>query len=197
MNKEKKLHEMSIEQLGELFPIIISDPSEKWPQIYQAERKLILESIPEAYIERIDHIGSTAVPDLKAKPTIDILLQVSKNSNANEIITAFKNLGYHYTEQPDNPPPHMMFVKGYTEQGFKGQAYHVHVRYKGDWNEIYFRDYLIKHKNIAKEYEELKLKLAAKYKNNREEYTNAKTDFIEKVNRLAKMNNAQKSISCS
>lgn len=197
MNKEKKLHEMSIEQLGELFPIIISDSSEKWPQIYQAERKLILESIPEAYIERIDHIGSTAVPGLKAKPTIDILLQVSKNSNTNEIITAFKNLGYHYTEQPDNPPPHMMFVKGYTEQGFKGQAYHVHVRYKGDWNEIYFRDYLIKHKNIAKEYEELKLKLAAKYKNNREEYTNAKTDFIEKVNRLAKMNNAQKGISGS
>lgn len=186
MQKEKSLHEMSIEQLGELFPIIISDPSEKWPQIYQAERKLILESIPEANFEKIDHIGSTAVPGLKAKPTIDILLQVSKNSNANEIITAFKKLGYHYTKQPDNPPPHMMFVKGYTEEGFKGQAYHVHVRYKGDWNEIYFRDYLIKNKNIAREYEELKLKLAAKYKNNREEYTNAKTDFIEKVNKLAK-----------
>ncbi len=177
---------MSLEKLGQLFPIIISEPSECWADLYKAESQLIIDSFSESDIERIDHIGSTAVPNLKAKPTIDILLQVTEHADPQKIIETFLYLGYHYTEQPDNPPPHMMFVQGYTTTGFQGQAYHVHVRYKGDWNEIYFRDYLIKHKEIAKEYEKLKLQLAARFKNDREAYTQAKTTFIEKVNILAR-----------
>lgn len=78
----------------------------------------------------------------------------------------------------------MMFVKGYTIHGFEGQAFHVHVRYKGDWDEIYFRDHLRNNKQKAREYE--KLKLATKYKYDREAYTDAKTDFIEKINKLAR-----------
>ena len=80
----------------------------------------------------------------------------------------------------------MTFVKGYTEQGFRGQAYHVHIRYKGDWDEIRFKDYLLNHKEMAKEYETLKLKLAGRYKNDREAYTDSKTDFIEKINKLTR-----------
>ncbi len=186
VNSDNELQNMSLEQLGQLFPIMISKPSESWPNLYKAECQLIMDSFLASDIERIDHIGSTAIPNLMAKPTIDILLQVSEHIDPQKVIETFKSLGYHYTEQPDNPPPHMMFVKGYTVNGFQGQAYHVHVRYKGDWNEIYFRDYLIKHKKIAKEYEKLKLQLAAKYKNDREAYTQAKTSFIEKVNILAR-----------
>jgi GrpB-like predicted nucleotidyltransferase (UPF0157 family) len=130
--------------------------------------------------------ADSAIPDIKAKPTIDILLQVSKNSDSDEIIEAFKSLGYQYTEQPENPPPHMMFLKGYTINGFKGQAYHVHVRYKGDWDEIRFRDYLIDHKEIAKEYEALKLELADKYRNDREAYTDSKTEWIQNINKLTR-----------
>ena len=80
----------------------------------------------------------------------------------------------------------MTFVKGYTDQGFKGQTYHIHIRYKGDWDEIRFRDYLINHKEAAKEYESIKLKLAEKYKNDREAYTNSKTDFIKNINILTR-----------
>ena len=80
----------------------------------------------------------------------------------------------------------MTFVKGYTSQGFKGQAYHVHIRFIGDWDEIRFKDYLIKHKDVAKEYEILKLKLADKFRNDREAYTNSKTEFIERINKLTR-----------
>ena len=185
MPSDNDLHNMSLEKLGQLFPVMISEPSENWTDLYKAESQLIVGSFASSDIERIDHIGSTAVPNLKAKPTIDILLQVTEHAGPQKIIETIKSLGYHYTEQPDNPPPHMMFVKGYSISGFQGQAYHVHVRYKGDWNEIYFREYLIKHREIAKEYEKLKLHLATKYKNDREAYTRAKTSFIEKVNKLA------------
>ena len=75
----------------------------------------------------------------------------------------------------------MMFVKGYTKAGFKGQAFHIHVRYKGDWDEIYFRDYLIAHPEVAREYEDLKIRLCSAFKNDREGYTEAKTDFVKMV----------------
>lgn len=186
MHPDDNLHNMTLEKLGKLFPIIICEPSDKWADYYRTECQLILDSFSKSDIARIDHIGSTAIPNLRAKPTIDILLQVSEHADSQNIIDTFKTLGYQYTEQPDNPPPHMMFVKGYTIHGFKGQAYHVHVRYKGDWDELYFRDYLIRHRKTAKEYEKLKLDLAIKYKNDREAYTNAKTIFIKSVNKLAR-----------
>jgi len=186
MTSSKELHKMTIEKLGQLFPIIIQDYSHKWINHYQSESKLIINSFSQSDIVKIDHIGSTAIPGLKAKPTIDILLQVSDKIDIQKLKQVFKSLNYQINEQPDNPPPHLTFVKGYTEHGFKGQAYHVHIRYKGDWDELRFRDYLINHKKLAKEYETLKLKLADLYKNDREAYTNSKTDFIQKVIKLTR-----------
>jgi GrpB-like predicted nucleotidyltransferase (UPF0157 family) len=186
MTSDNDLHKMTLEKLGQIFPIIICEPSEKWQDFFQTESKLIADSFSKSDIVRIDHIGSTAIPELKAKPTIDILLQVSNQIDTQKLDDVFKPLGYQLTKQPDNPPPHMTFVKGYTNHGFNGQAYHVHIRYKGDWDEIRFRDYLINHKEIAKDYEDLKLQLADKYKNDREAYTDSKTNFIEKINKLTR-----------
>lgn len=186
MTSSKDLHKMTLEKLGQLFPIIIQEYSEKWVSLYLSESKRIVNSFSPSEIVRIDHIGSTAIPGLKAKPTIDILLQVSEHTDLHKIKTIFKALDYHINEHPDNPPPHLTFVKGYTRKGFKGQTYHVHLRYKGDWDEIRFRDYLIQHKEIAKEYETLKMELADNYKNDREAYTNSKTGFIEKINNLTR-----------
>lgn len=184
MSSSKELNKMTLKQLGQLFPIIIQDYSDKWPDFYRSERKRIIDSFLQSDIVRIDHIGSTAIPGLKAKPTIDILIQISEQIDIHKIKRVFKSLGYHINERPENPPPHLTFVKGYTKHGIKGQSYHIHIRYKGDWNEIRFRDYLIGHKEIAKDYENLKLELANKYRNDREAYTNSKTNFIEKINKL-------------
>lgn len=182
----KSLHDFTAEELGRLFPIEIHDFTEAWIELYDVEKKLITNSFTPSEIIRIDHIGSTAIPGLKAKPTIDILLQVSEQIDIQKLADVFTVLGYQLTQQPDNPPPHMTFVKGYTMQGFKGQAFHVHIKYKGDWDEIRFTAYLKKHKEIAKEYEALKLKLATKYKNDREAYTDSKTRFVERINILTR-----------
>ena len=180
------LHQLSPDELGKLFPIIISSPNPKWIEIFKKEKERIESMLGKDIIDQIEHIGSTAIPNLMSKPTIDILLIIKNNVNVENIISDLKHLGYDYISRPENPPPHMMFTKGYATQGFVGQAYHIHVRYHGDWDEIYFRDYLLKHPDVAKEYEKLKVTLAKKYKHNREEYTEAKTDFIRKINKIAR-----------
>lgn len=72
------------------------------------------------------------------------------------------------------------FNKGYTEQGFADRVFHLHLRYTGDNDELYFRDYLLEHADIARKYEEMKLKLWKKYEHNRDAYTDAKTEFVRK-----------------
>lgn len=186
MTEQKDLNKMNSKELGRLFPIIVTDYSDKWADLYKNEAKLITDSFSQSEIVRIDHIGSTAIPRIKAKPTIDILLQISEQLDVFKLKETFESLGYLMNEHPENPAPHLTFVKGYTKQGFKGQTFHVHIRFFGDWDEIRFRDYLIKNKEVAKEYEAMKLELAKKHPNDREAYTDSKTEWIEKINNLTR-----------
>ena len=156
-----------------------------WPRLYQLE-VVSLRTVLGDEIVSVHHIGSTAVPDLPAKPTIDILLEVPEDINNRWLIRQIKDLGYHFIPRPENPPPHMMFVKGYSEKGLGGVSYHMHIRHKGNWDELYFRDYLRKHPESAKEYAALKIKLAGIYRNDREAYTDGKTEFINRITALAK-----------
>ena len=160
---------MSPDELGSLFPILLSEPCEEWTARY-----------------RIDHIGSTAIPGLISKPTIDILVQIHTDTPDKEAIDALKRLGYLFLPKPENPAPHMLYVKGYTKDGFRGQAFHVHIRYAGDWDEIWFRDYLRSHPESREEYVHLKQKLAIEFRNDRDGYTDAKTGFIEMINQAAR-----------
>lgn len=65
-------------------------------------------------------------------------------------------------------------------ESFADKVYHIHLRYTGDNDELFFRDYLNEHPQTAKEYEDLKLGLWKKYEYNRDAYTDAKTDFVRK-----------------
>ena len=177
----KPLDEMSLEELGRLFPIILSEYNPDWPAIYSAEKELIEHAVGKHNIERISHYGSTSIPGIIAKPTIDILLEVSDDCDKEELIRNFVVIGYLYDPQPRDPPPHMMFMKGYTPEGFAGQACHVHVRYGGDWDELHFRDYLILHPDVAEEYGRLKCRLKEEFQFDREAYTREKTEFIRSV----------------
>ncbi len=184
--KQKELDQLTPEELGKLFPIILSEPNEKWSIIYKNEKHVIEKIIGINNIVRIEHIGSTAIPNLISKPTIDILVEVPEKTNSQQLIDKLTNNNYYYIPKPENPPPHMMFVKGYTKSGFKGQAYHIHVRYPGDWDELYFRDYLSDNPDVALEYANLKQELAMKYRHDREGYTNTKAKFVERVVEIAR-----------
>ena len=183
---KKEPDRMTPEELGQLFPIILSKPNPDWIKFFQVEKQKIIRILGLENITRIEHIGSTAVANLISKPTIDILVEVSEETDNQMLIDRIKSMGYYFIPRPDNPAPHMMFARGYTKDGYKEQAFHIHVRYPGDWDELYFRDYLIQHPEIAAEYAELKKELAKKYKNDREGYTDAKTDFVKKISEIAK-----------
>ena len=79
------------------------------------------------------------------------------------------------------------FNKGYTEKGFAEKVFHLHLRYVGDNDELYFRDYLVENTNIAIEYEKMKLKLWKNYEFDRDGYTNAKKEFVQRYTEKAKL----------
>lgn len=88
-----------------------------------------------------------------------------------------------------NRPPIdvIMYIKGYGEDGFENEVYHIHVRYLGDYSELYFRDYLCEHPEISKEYGELKRVLKEKNEHDRDAYTAAKGNFVGRITALARM----------
>ena len=180
----KKLSEMSNEELWRLFPIIIKPYNPNYKTWYLDEVKTLLNILPKDYIYRINHIGSSAVQNLASKPTVDILLELNKNVSMQEIEKILCDTWILMHSQ-ETPYKTMIFNKGYTPTGFAEKVFHLHVRYKGDWNELYFRDYLIDNQNICTKYAELKYSLENKYKHNRNAYTDAKTNFIKKYTKLA------------
>lgn len=182
----KRLSEMSLEELWELFPVILKEHDPIWKDWYLQEEKL-LKKIGNQYIERINHIGSTSVNGLLAKPTIDILFEITEDCDLKFLVSMLEENGYIFEKQPQKPAPHMMFMKGYTEKGFAEKVFHLHVRYIGDWNELYFRDFLQLHKEVAQEYSNLKLSLIDKYEHDRDGYTEAKTEFVNKYTKMARI----------
>ncbi len=182
----KPLSEMTNEELWQLFPVILENHREEWKLWYEEERATLLSLIGDENIERISHIGSTSVPGLIAKPTIDILLEITPGCDTQMLVETLKQSGYIYSRQPGKPPPHMTFMKGYTPKGVAERVFHIHVRYTGDWDELHFCDYLRRHADAAAQYGELKVKLKQKYEHDRDAYTEAKTEFVTCITNLAR-----------
>ena len=169
------------EERAALYPIILSEYNPAWPQWF-AEEKVALERLIGEDIVRISHVGSTAVPGLMAKPTVDILLEIAENTDV-EALMAVMPPAYIclYPPTMPTPPPHLCIIKGYLATGFAERVYHIHVRYPGDWPEPRFRDYLIAHPETAAAYAALKRELRERYEHDRDGYTAAKGAFIGTV----------------
>ncbi|MBX4269594.1 GrpB family protein [Clostridium estertheticum] len=182
----KELSEMALKELWELFPIILKKHNTDYKEWYETEKQKLLSRIGRKDISRINHIGSTAVEGLIAKPTVDILLEIDNEINIEQLRDTLLHNGWLLMSFENKPCMKMVFNKGYTKEGFAEKVYHLHVRYYDNWNELYFRDYLIEHDEVAKAYGELKLELIEKYEHDRDGYTNAKTNFILKCTEKAK-----------
>lgn len=182
----KELSELTLEELYELFPIKLEEHNNDYINWYETEKQNLLECIDKKDIKRINHIGSSAVKGLISKPTVDILFEIDINTNTDKLKDQLINNGWILMSSGKEPNFNMSFNKGYTKKGYAEKVYHLHVRHYDDWNELYFRDYLRDHKEVASEYEKLKLSLLEKYRNDRDEYTHAKADFVLKYSEKAK-----------
>jgi GrpB-like predicted nucleotidyltransferase (UPF0157 family) len=161
-----------------------------WPRMFEEEKQHLLECLPQDLIRRIEHFGSTIVPGLRAKPIIDVLVEVSSLEETKATVAPLLEAqGYDYFWRPthgDNGPP---FYAWFIKRNAAGiRTHHVHMveRDFEHWDRLLFRDYLIEHSETAKEYEVLKMTLARDYPNDREAYTNGKTDFIVRITETAK-----------
>lgn len=149
-----------------------------WEKLYKKEAEL-LRSVIGKYVLDIQHVGSTSIPEVKAKPIIDIAIGVKNLKDGEKCIKPLKQLGYEYKHSAGIKGRHF-FAKGSE----KNWTHHIHiVKLNGRFwkNYILFRDYLRKHKKAIQEYNELKEKLAKKYKNDRDTYTAQKHSFIQKI----------------
>jgi len=176
------------EELGRLYPIHIEPYHPDWPALYANEKEILLRLLGPELAGRIEHIGSTSVAGLAAKPTVDILVEIPRDpGNREEIVLRMKDAGYLLmTEQT----AHLMFVRGYTPVGLAKESFHIHMGPADQaflWDRVYFRDYLRKHPSAAREYEALKRKLAEIHRHDREAYTDSKGEFIARLTREAKV----------
>jgi len=157
----------------------LADYDPQWPILYEEEKSSILGVIGD-FIVDIQHIGSTAVPGLGAKPIIDIMVAIRHLALIEKCVQPLQTIGYEYLGEYGIPGRHY-FRK---PPGHPHSTHHVHVveRESDFWERhILFRDSLRVHPEEAQRYYALKKELAAKFVSDRDAYTEAKTSFIESV----------------
>ena len=153
-----------------------------WPGRYVAEAEFLRSVLPPELVVAMEHIGSTAVPGLSAKPVIDILIVVRSVQQARAVaVPALEDLGYAFWS--DNPRrDRLFFVKGLPPDA-PYRTHHLHMAEPGsDVSDILlFRDYLRSHPKEASRYATIKLELMEHYRADREGYTAAKSSYVEEV----------------
>ncbi len=188
---KKTLYDLTKEDWNTLFPIGLVDHNPEWKKRYEMEKNRIVEKVGTATILKIEHFGSSSIPSIKSKPYIDIMIAIPKELLFDEkLIATFGDLGYSHFKVPgrEDIEEYSSFGKGYRLDGKKEQIFHIHMCPKDNvmWEQIDFRDYLISNLETAKAYEQLKLELASKFKNDRGAYVLGKTNFIKETLKIIK-----------
>lgn len=177
----KKLSEMTIEELWQLFPIILTEHRGEWQAWFDQEKTLLERVLPGA---RISHVGSTAIAGIWAKPIVDILVETADHADWTAVAAVLSgDAGYICMSRSAG---RMSFNKGYTPEGFAEKVFHLHLRRAGDNDELYFRDYMNAHPDAAKEYERLKLALWKPYEHDRDGYTAQKAEMVAHYTKKAR-----------
>lgn len=162
-------------------PVEIVPYTDEWPQRFRLLAGDMRAALGEIAL-RIDHIGSTSVPGLAAKPIVDIQISVADF----EPLDAYRLplQGLWYVLRADNPS----LTKRYFREAPGQPRTHVHVRQRGSWAEqfaLLFRDYLRANADEAERYAETKRMLADKYATDRAAYTDAKDPYLWELMRRA------------
>ena len=140
---------MTLEELWRLFPIVLTPHNPDW-QEWAREEIIALSELLEDYSPIINHIGSTAIPGIQAKPIIDILVEIASGADWQHIRVMMEEAGYICMSVSDT---RMSFNKGYTPDGYADKIFHIHFHVIGDNDGILFRDYLKNHPEVARDYE--------------------------------------------
>jgi GrpB-like predicted nucleotidyltransferase (UPF0157 family) len=150
----------------------------EWPELFEEEKRFLLEKIGSCLVGSVEHIGSTAVPDMQAKPIIDIMFGVESLDASKGAIDILQRNGYCY--YPYRPDVMHWFCKPSPE--FRTNHVHLVPFESPRWQEcVKFRNILRGDPQVAMEYCILKQNLAAEFSTDREVYTTNKGPFIQSV----------------
>jgi GrpB-like predicted nucleotidyltransferase (UPF0157 family) len=150
--------------------------NEQWHQIF-AEEAARLRNVIGEFVAAIEHVGSTSVCGIAAKPILDIAAAVSDKASGEKCVAPLENIGYEYRGE-NGIEGRFYFVKG------KPRTHHLHILLSGSdqWrNHLFFRDYLRQNPTAARAYDKLKKELARKFKTDRDAYLEWKGVFVEKI----------------
>ncbi|UOQ86553.1 GrpB family protein [Gracilibacillus salinarum] len=160
----------------------LDPPSEDWKRLYKKEQQLLHTIIGNDIVE-LQHIGSTSIQQISAKPIIDILIGVDDLSRIEHFDeTKLNNHGYYQLSKVHVEGKRVFAKFSNLEKLTKTHILHV-VRYQGLlWNQLtYFRDYMNDNREKAKEYETLKQELARKHPHDERSYTIEKKKFVDGI----------------
>ena len=153
-----------------------------WHELFEDEKQRLQVAIGEFVLD-IQHVGSTAIPNIPAKPIIDIGVAVHNFEEAAVCIPLVEALGYNYRGENGIPRRHY-FNKG------NPRTHHLHINEIAgeNWaNQVLFRDYLRENSQLAQAYAQFKLELAKQFPTEREQYSKKKDPFIEEILRFARV----------
>jgi GrpB-like predicted nucleotidyltransferase (UPF0157 family) len=172
MTDQESLH-AAIQEHVELVPY---DPA--WPRVFELERARLRLQMPDTF-RAIEHIGSTAVPQLSAKPIVDILAGVASLESVDDLTARLSVAGYTTSAEFNaSLSDRKWFMR--WRNGRRTHHLHVVVHDGQAWRErLAFRDRLRVDPDAAAQYQELKAALALEHRNDREAYTGAKRNFVE------------------
>lgn len=160
----------------------------EWKKIFEMEVRKIKRVFRKEALD-VQHVGSTAIPGMRAKPIIDIALIVSKLEKAKEYIKTLKAIGY-FLKRGDDVKERLFLTKGPEEN----RIFYLHIGEAGSnyiKDMILFRDYLRAHKGEVKKYEKVKERLALMYPEDRKNYTRKKGKLINEIILKAKKEGRQ------
>lgn len=151
---------------------------DQWPQLYERERMALTVALGSAATQ-IEHIGSTSIPGMSAKPVLDILVGGPSMAQLADAVPSLERLGY-IRKPKSSSPTHIFMAKGPED----ARTHYLHLVRHGsrDWKHyLCFRDYLLSHPQAQQEYARLKEDLARRFPNNRAKYTHGKQAFIDRA----------------
>lgn len=155
---------------------------ENWKKLYEIEKQL-LRSILGDHLVEIHHIGSTSIPNIMAKPIIDILIEAVDIEKIDALNQKF--IEYGYEPKGENG----IASRRYFQKGGDERTHHVHIFPFGHpevRRHLAFRDYLIAHPDEAGRYEDLKAKLAKQYVYDPQKYNEGKSKLVQELDQKAK-----------
>jgi GrpB-like predicted nucleotidyltransferase (UPF0157 family) len=161
--------------------VLVASYSMEWPRFFAEEKSRLLTVVGD-YVLDVQHVGSTSVPGLAAKPIVDIAIAVRNFEESGVCVRPIVELGYEF--KGENAIPR----RRYFERG-SPTSFHLHINeiFSRAWeNQILFRDYLIRHSDVAQDYAAIKIALARQFPFDRDSYLAAKGPFIERVLRRAR-----------